>query len=729
MRQDGRKSVGYKPFFTCYDPGDVVECGTIRKSDKSNYRKMEPSSGGRHRPVSLNKAVSYRDELSESSLKLLGVSKGDHNLSCVIELWSNGMNVEGQPSNMEEDLFEEAIDLQESFMLEKLKLASRYMARLKPKKDESVVLGLPVGMSHCQDIEFQLGEASPGDESSRKKIKETGEVFTDCLVMQNQLDKRIFEPHLEIPSASSSQFSSVDSEGGNNAAMAKKASNRNIIAKLRGLEVIFSKPVQWKLQDKKILQQQKKHEYNEPYQGILKGMLGKKQFKGFLNSSIREALVVDADDVPPIVLIRPSSKSCHSSNETLLKGPKMNRKFMCRTVDREVVSDAEAPQKSQRASNKSRHASPPIKKHFQREKHGNISVEAERLKKGSKKSPEKAISKAKITQKSVDRVESDGPAMMKPDNRASCVGRKPSPQWTLNCRQHHTKKESSTLEVQRRKKTASSEQTRTLSKICASRRTIPTGNQPAAKMDKNDSVQEKASIKIYNAVQNKIVRLKMDIGKEDQHFSSWNHKAYEVGVGDIEKFSDMESSLDVISPSTSESGAGVDCQNINTESFEAGDHTKLLLLSSPFLSRAQGGSAFVSAFPSLSQKPTANADSISHTEKLSVDSVDEFMGCKTGDALVHSSLIADMGSLRSQISTNYLGDEILEGLENHSSYCRIESETLLMNHLDPQLRRAAKSRLWGEGWTKGFCFEHVVKETEENILSILVEEAVDELVQ
>lgn len=179
---------------------------------------------------------------------------------------------------------------------------------------------------------------------------------------------------------------------------------------------------------------------------------------------------------------------------------------------------------------------------------------------------------------------------------------------------------------------------------------------------------------------------------------------------------------------------------MNLEGFEAGDCIKSLLLSSPsFLSYAQDRSAFVSAHPVLLQKPTTKADSISLNERLLAEYVDEFMECRTSHALVGSSLIIGIGSLRTQVSIDYLFEEILNGIENLSSYCRFASESLIMDSLDSLLKRdlylyrgAAKSRLWAAGWTKGFCFEdaeHVVKELEENIFSSLVEEAVVELVQ
>ncbi|KAK4761917.1 hypothetical protein SAY87_029801 [Trapa incisa] len=197
------------------------------------------------------------------------------------------MKVEGKPNDTPKDLLKESLHLQESLMvLEKLKLAS------------------------------------------------------------SADDERRFERHQEKPTTSSSQFSSVDFERGSNAALAK-AGKRNLIAKLMGLKVI-SKSVR-KLQEKKILQQQKyelnakvsqlkklEHEVvdDEPYQ-----QLGK-HFKGLLNNSIRKVQVVNADHVPPIVLMRPSN-SHGKSNEAVLKDLKMNGKFLCRNVNGEVVNVAE----------------------------------------------------------------------------------------------------------------------------------------------------------------------------------------------------------------------------------------------------------------------------------------------------------------------------------------------------------------------------------------------------
>lgn len=507
MRQDGRRSVGYRPFFTCYDPRDVVECGTIRKSDRCNYQKMEPSSEGRLRPRSLNRAADGK-ELSRASIQLLEVSKGAQKLNPTIKPWSKGMNVEGKPKDISKDLLKGALDLQESLMmLEKLKLASRYVARLKPKQKKSVNSVLPINLFHGQEIEF-----------SRNKTEELEEVISNGLVRQNWLDERRSQPHgphSQIPFTSSNSSSSVSYNGSRDAAPDKKASSPNIRSKLVALEVISSKPAERKLQDKKILQQQK-HKFNvsvpqlkkklesevmddEPYQGTLKEMLNSVQFKGLLDNSIRGTPVIYADDVPPTVLIKPSCHPCPESTEavlegkrasgpiTVLKGLTTSDKFPCKTVDRgKIVSDTEriqeaprlkeilgidscqrrgsmgwneetsTPEKawsSQRASNKSRHPSPPTKEQVKREKHGKKSGETEKVKKCDRNSLEKANSKAKSIQKSEDQVKTNALAVVKPKDRPNCVKRDVSPQGTRNSRQDHKEKEISTLEMQRNKKT------------------------------------------------------------------------------------------------------------------------------------------------------------------------------------------------------------------------------------------------------------------------------------
>lgn len=543
MPQDGRRSVGYRPFVTCNDLKGVVECGTIRKTNKSNFQKIEPSSEARVRLKSSNRAAD-RDELNQASFQLLEVSKGAQKLNHVIESWSNGMSLEGQPRNMAKDLLKGALNLQESLMmLGKLQAASMYMARLKRKQEKLKNSGAPSDVDHCREIGLLRLESSPWDETSRKKIEELREVIRISLARQNQLGQRKFEPHLGIPPTRLSQSSSMNYNEKDDLVTDKKAKalkTSNIIAKLMGLEEISLEPKQRKLQDKKIMDQQKPEpdsgelklkkteseiRDDEPDRKTLKEILDSMQSKGHLkSSSIRETPVFNADDVPPIVLIKPSRGQCPESSEALvegkgtsnaisvLKSQKANEKFPSRRIDREEIvrgsrSVHETPQLkeipgiasfqkrgstclneeisrqekepvSQQDSNEVKHPIPHVKEQVIKEKYGKKYGKIVKATNSNRRSPEKASCKAKSSQQSEDQVKANAQAMTKPENRPTCMKREVSSQRTRNSREDGMKKETSTP-VQRSKKTVSNQHTWTPSQSCGDRNRS-TGKKPHA---------------------------------------------------------------------------------------------------------------------------------------------------------------------------------------------------------------------------------------------------------
>ncbi|OWM89891.1 hypothetical protein CDL15_Pgr012528 [Punica granatum] len=802
MPQDGRRSVGYRPFVTCDDPKGVVECGTIRKSNKCNYRKMEPSSEARViRPKSSNRAV-HRGELGQASFQLLEVSKGAQKLNHMIESWSKGITAEGQPKDLAKDLLKGALDLQESLMvLGKLQAASKYVARLKRKQEKSDNSGLPCDLSHGREFGFGKLDVSPGDESSRKKIDELREAIRSGLARQKQLDQRKFESQLEIPSTSSSQSSSVNYDETIDLGPEKKAKGSNLIAKLMGLEEMSSKRVLRKLQDEKSLQQQKQPEFNidvaklkkpepevqadEPNRRTLKEVLETMQCKGLLKSNpIRKAPVFYVDDVPPIVLIKPScgphfessgwleGKEA-SSSITVMKSLKANEKFPTRRINREVVHDSERihgkPQprevagiascerrgstlpkeeitmrqrerNAERDSNKSRHPSPPVKERVKKEKHEMKSGEIEKATKSSRRSLEKAKSKAKSTQQSVDQVKANAPVTVRPEDSRNCMKRDVSPQRTRSSRQDQTKKETSPPEVQRSKKTASN---RSCGDLRRSPRKKPPANEPkeptVAESDKNNAAQVEDGMKINIFCRNDPDKLETGPGNEDTQFTVEIAVASESGVADTETISGMENSPTVLSPSTAELGSETNGQKSDLEGSETGDHIKSLLLSSPsFLSHAEYLSTIILDPPPLLQKPT-DADSFSPNERLLIDYANEYIECRTDNASTDSLFIVGLRNPRTRISLDNLLEEILKEIENLSSYCKFASDSLLMDGLYAKLQRdlslhrgGAVSILWDAGWTKGFCsqdVQHVVKEVEETVLSSLIEETLIGLVQ
>lgn len=202
--------------------------------------------------------------------------------------------------------------------------------------------------------------------------------------------------------------------------------------------------------------------------------------------------------------------------------------------------------------------------------------------------------------------------------------------------------------------------------------------------------------------------------------------------------SGVENSPSILSLSTSELGTETNGYKLDFEGFETADLIKSLLLSSPlFLSHAEDLFVIVSDHPALLQKPR-DLDSISPCERLLVDYANELMECRTFYPSINSHLVVGLGSLRPQISLDKLLEEILKGIENLSSYCKLASNSFLMDGLykrlkiDLSMHRESVSKLWEAGWTKGFCLEdaeHVANEVEENILGSLIEETLIELMQ
>lgn len=526
MPQEGRRLVRYRPFVTCDDPKGVVESGTIRKFNKSNYQEMEPSSQARLPQKSSRKAFD-KEELSRASLQLLEVSKGAQKSNHMIESWSKGITTEGQPKDIAKDLLKGALDLQESLMmLGKLQAASKYVAQLKRKQEKSENSGLPGDLGHGRESGSHRLEVCSRDESSRKKIEELREAIESSLAMQNRIDQRKFEAHLEIPSTSSSQ-SSADYEERVDSAPDNNSKGSNIIAKLMGLEEIYSKQVQQKLQDK-ISQQQKSSidsnmsqlkkpdprvQDHEPDRKSLREILDNLQFNRFLkSSSISKAPVFGADNVPPIVLIKPSPGPRPESSEatlerkgasdaiTVLKSLKLNEKFEGRRFDREEIacsserineirqvkeisgiascqkrgsrcskqeiSTQGKAKNSERAPNMLRHPSPPAKDQVKKEKHGMQSNEIEKVTESHRRSSEKANSKARCMHRSEDQAEENVSVTVLPENRPSRMKREVSPQRTQKSRQDQTKKEIPILEMQRSKNTVSNRHAQTSSQSC-----------------------------------------------------------------------------------------------------------------------------------------------------------------------------------------------------------------------------------------------------------------------
>ncbi|KAK4775054.1 hypothetical protein SAY86_009989 [Trapa natans] len=783
MPQHGRRSVGYRPFVTCDDPRGVVECGTVRKSNKPSFRKSN-SSGG---------AVE-RGELSEVSFQLSDISKGAQKLNHVIESWSNGMSLEGQPKYIAKDLLRGALDLQESLMvLGKLQAASSYMARLKRKEEKLKNSATPTPTTsddgHGREVGFARPEASSCDRpSKKKKIEELREAIRMGLTKQSQ--------------SSSVNFDGKKGMVPDKKAKALKASN--IIARLMGLEEISSEPKQGKMQDKKIAMNMQRHDsgdvelkmkrpefeiqVEEPNRKTLKEVLDRMQSKGHLkSSSIRKTPVSSADDIPPIVLIKPSSGCLESSKAlqegngdsktmSVLKSMKANEKFPSRRIDgddivcdsksvrekpkpeeipglvscqkrgskhpNEEASRQEKEQDGKRDSNNRRQPNPPVKEQNLEEKRGMKHGKTEKAKSSRSRSPGKANCNTKSSQRSEDQGNENTLETIRSEDRTNCTKREVSPQKTRNSSKDQMKKEPSTP-VQRSKKTVCNQQSRTPSQSCGARKRSAgmksSKDKPRkpteTKFDKNSAAGNEDVMEINTTCHGNSYKIEMNMGNEDPNFTEENASESLVGVSN--SFNGNENS-GVLSPQSSKMGTETGVQKLDFGGFGTGNHIKSMLLKSPSLVSLAKDISTVASEPSAPLRKPNIADSISPSERLLIDYAAELMECRALYPSNNSTLIVTLGSPGTLISIDSFLEEVLKGIDNLSIYATYEISSPLLDDLyarlkrDLSVERKSVSRTWNVCWTKGSCLEdvgHIVNEVEEEVLDSVIEETLTDLMK
>ncbi|KAA0061551.1 hypothetical protein IC582_011958 [Cucumis melo] len=259
MSQDSLSSRIYKSFLTCNDPKGIVDKSTVRR--KKAPSKMEKWNKNRRASKNLYEfsdcklrrertaIKEVRDEISSSSSsQLMEVSRGAQKLNRTIDLWSNGMKYDTQSDQIARDLFEGALDLQQSLViLGKLQEASRYMTQMKKNERTERKTNGNMGMERTgfNRNEFHKPQLS-ADYSYGDGADELKKVIRDHLARQlifpnsTNMAERISFPESSMES-SASDFASTSSSQSSmmyNTATnpAKKGNGKNLIAKLMGLE-------------------------------------------------------------------------------------------------------------------------------------------------------------------------------------------------------------------------------------------------------------------------------------------------------------------------------------------------------------------------------------------------------------------------------------------------------------------------------------------------------------
>ncbi|KAG7030430.1 hypothetical protein SDJN02_08777, partial [Cucurbita argyrosperma subsp. argyrosperma] len=335
MPQDKLRSRIYNSFLTCNDPKGIVDKNTVRRRKVASSKMEKPikSQTARKNFYEFSDCKLRRQQTtikevgdefsSSSSSQLMEVSRGTQKLNRTIDRWSNETKCDGQSDQIARDLFEGALDLQQSLViLGKLQEASRYMTQ--EKKNERIERRR-TGRNDFQKPRLSA-DCSYGDgaEELKKMIRDR---LARQLVFPNTTNKaeRISFPESsmensssDLASTSSSQSSMVYNTAPN---PAKNVNTKNLIAKLMGLEP-QSKQMHENLHkqflDEKISDRQRpKFSMEMAETKKLKSNLDTQQFKGILkhltkeasdhfnNSSYSHSGEELTHTAPPIVLLQP----------------------------------------------------------------------------------------------------------------------------------------------------------------------------------------------------------------------------------------------------------------------------------------------------------------------------------------------------------------------------------------------------------------------------------------
>ncbi|GAA0144231.1 hypothetical protein LIER_35893 [Lithospermum erythrorhizon] len=276
MPQDSLRSIVYRSFVTCDDPGGIVECKTIRRSKatkklggkvenaKSEKNLVASSHKDIRKETSSNGLINKFD--SSSSARSKEVSEGAQKLSNVVDSLSTN-SLESQSEDIAKKLLKGAVNLQESLkMLGRFQEASKFMTSFKKKEKSGDRNSLQRSYSerftdHSNVIDFQKPRLSADGGSSKDCYDELRDVIRESFGRQNLLQKgsskeresaeRNVDSSVYTPSASSSQSSTfnshdfISSGSSSSNVQSERPKGSNLIAKLMGLDELASDPVQF----------------------------------------------------------------------------------------------------------------------------------------------------------------------------------------------------------------------------------------------------------------------------------------------------------------------------------------------------------------------------------------------------------------------------------------------------------------------------------------------------
>lgn len=259
MPQDSLRSIVYRSFVTCDDPGGVVECKTIRRSKAAKKGgKVENAKSEKN----LVASSSHKDIRKGTSLKG-SIDKLDSSSS--VDSFSKN-TLESQSEDIAKNLLKGAVSLQESLnMLGKLQEASKFMRSFKRKEKSGNGKSLQRSYSerftdHSNVIEFQKPRLSADGGSSKDCYDELRDVIRESFARQNILREgssggrefveRNVDSSIDSTAASSSQSSMfnshdfISSDSSSSIAQSERPKGSNLIAKLMGLDELTTEPMQ-----------------------------------------------------------------------------------------------------------------------------------------------------------------------------------------------------------------------------------------------------------------------------------------------------------------------------------------------------------------------------------------------------------------------------------------------------------------------------------------------------
>ncbi|KAF5459031.1 hypothetical protein F2P56_023021 [Juglans regia] len=769
---------------------------------------------------------------SPSSFQVMEVSRGAQKLNQTIDSWSKGVRYDGQSKDIAKDLLKEALDLQESLiMLGKLQEASDYMGRLKRKKNEKSErrrideMGIKRTYSskfgyHKLPEGFQNPRVSVDGSSRNHNIEELKKVINDSLARQNLLPnpsseemgfltQRDSDTASEIPSTSSnkslmvhsSDFCSTESSLSSTASQ-KKSKTPNLIAKLMGLEELPSKPrhatLQEHLESERISSQrrllfdidmpngskpQSMAQHVDPELRKLEKILETMQLKGLLKSKSAKELKPYSyhssdfhsrhrliDEIPPVVLIKPTRVSCqleelHTpvlqeeeslNTKAILTKPKTKEEPTSKTRKGALSSKkgkmeaAETPIKMiSLEEGAKRHKEVLMKREEKevkfrekdsiklkasglvdrtRQKKEAIGKKADMLQKvasASRKPPEMENVRAKIVSRSEDHAKANS---IKPKKGSNIInnqtpGQPSSTQSTILRRASKTKTSISNSSDQKKNQM---------------KKTTPVRQPKAAKSIENSSSKEDDK-RIDLGSQNCSPQVRTDTALGDQLPIEVDKDASHCHFG--EHCSNRVSSLSDVTPLSpkhemddkiaEEAYHLIFHTKTDTKSFKTGTNLEAFLLSSPsFLSRA------VELFDLNGSSSTSFE--ISGKDGLEVANGRLTLGC-ANELIERKSLIVSqiarpllltpVSNVRACISIHKLVEEVCKGVENLRSYSKLAGENLCVDSLAMLERdincNGVENAIWVVGWRHGFSdddAEEVVNEIEKLVFNGLIEE-------